>query len=34
MLIIFPIFKIITPLVTYDYHSELVEDKKIPVYFD
>lgn len=34
MLIIFPIFKIITPLINYDYHSELVEDSKIPVYID
>ena len=34
MLIIFPIFKIITPLINYDYHSELVEEKKIPIYFD
>lgn len=34
MLIIFPIFKIITPLINYDYHDDLIEDQKIPVYVD
>ncbi|MBU3830546.1 MAG: hypothetical protein H9897_00070 [Candidatus Ureaplasma intestinipullorum] len=34
MLIIFPIFKIVTPLINYNYHEDLVEDKNIPVYVD
>lgn len=34
MLIIFPIFKIVTPLINYNYHEDLIEDKNIPVYVD
>lgn len=32
LLIIFPIFKIVVPLINYDYRQDLVEDRNVPVY--
>ena len=32
--VIFPIFKIVVPLINYDYRKDLVEDRKVPVYVE
>lgn len=34
ILIIYPIFKIVIPLINYDYKKDLVEDAKVPVYVE
>ncbi len=34
MLVIYPVFKIVVPLVTYNYEDELVEDLNVPLYVD
>lgn len=34
MIVIYPIFKIVIPLVTYDYTKDLVESKKVPLFID
>lgn len=34
LLIIFPIFKIVVPLVNYDYRKDLTEDRAVPIYVE
>lgn len=34
VVVIYPIFKIVVPMINYDYSKEQVEDKRIPVYHD
>ncbi|MCF1349235.1 hypothetical protein [Ureaplasma urealyticum] len=34
LLIIYPIFKIVVPLIRYDYEDDIIEDKHIPIHVD
>lgn len=34
LIVIYPIFKIVVPLIHYDYSKDLVEDKRLPIYYD
>ncbi|MCV3728440.1 hypothetical protein OF376_01495 [Ureaplasma miroungigenitalium] len=34
LFLIYPIFKIVVPLIKYDYEKDVVEDKSVPVYVD
>lgn len=32
--IIYPIFKIVVPLIRYEYEDDMIEDKKVPIHVE